>query len=237
MGRRRRRDERSADSPAATRDSSATPSASAAAPTTPLAAATHMRLGELLLHQQLVSQQDLSEALLQQDTTGKRLGTLLVELGSLDENELVAILAQQVGLPVVDLSDVEPSQGAIDVLPERVARELHAAPLRVIDEVVHIAVADVLPGTREALENAVGATKAFTLIELLIVIAILAVLTGVGVFVYGSFDESGVQDDIDGANTRTCELAQALVDVNGGSIDDYLGGGLDEATCTALLTP
>src|SRR5437870_757787 len=46
------------------------------------------KLGELLVQNRFVTHAQLSEALLQQSASGKRLGTLLVELGILDERNL-----------------------------------------------------------------------------------------------------------------------------------------------------
>jgi len=66
------------------------------------------KLGELLVQKQLVTHAQVSEALVQQSASGKRLGTLLVELGVLDERNLAATVADQLGLPLADLSRQAP---------------------------------------------------------------------------------------------------------------------------------
>ena len=43
------------------------------------------RIGDLLIDRQLVTQSQLAEALLQQSVSGQRLGSLLVDLGALDD--------------------------------------------------------------------------------------------------------------------------------------------------------
>ena len=76
---------------------------SAARKATPASTALGKRmLGEILVEHGQVTQQQLSEALLQQRVSGKRLGALLVELGALDERVLADALGEHFGLSVVE---------------------------------------------------------------------------------------------------------------------------------------
>jgi type IV pilus assembly protein PilB len=61
------------------------------------------RLGELLVEQKLLTDAQLHGALLEQKKWGGRLGVTVVELGFVDENQLVQVLASQLNLPVVNL--------------------------------------------------------------------------------------------------------------------------------------
>lgn len=99
-------------------------------------------LGELLVERAVVTAHQVSEALLQQDASGKRVGTLLVELGALDEHELAEVLAEQLGLALVDLGEESPEPEAIAALPESVARAHLCVPLMLTDNVLVVAVAD-----------------------------------------------------------------------------------------------
>jgi len=114
------------------------------------------KLGELLVQKQLVTHAQVSEALLQQSASGKRLGTLLVELGVLDERNLAATVADQLGLPLADLSRQTPEPEALKLLPEATARSLRAIPLRVTAAGLEIAVADPGPKIRGDLARAAG---------------------------------------------------------------------------------
>ena len=80
-------------------------------------ASSRTQLGELLVGAQLVTHDQLAQALLQQGTSGKRIGTLLVELGAIDERDLAKALSTQLHVPLVDLSQQTPT-------PEAIAREL-----------------------------------------------------------------------------------------------------------------
>src|SRR5687768_1623071 len=89
------------------------------------------RLGELLVARNFVTKTQLIEALLQQSASGKRIGALLVELGALDERDLAQLLSEQLGIPVVDLRVDVPDPAAVKLLPETVARNVNAVPLKI----------------------------------------------------------------------------------------------------------
>ncbi|MEI8239075.1 MAG: GspE/PulE family protein [Actinomycetota bacterium] len=112
------------------------------------------RLGELLLEQDMVSPEALASALDLQQESGRKLGAILVESGVLDPHALSRAIARQYDLPVIDLRQVRPSDEAIALVPEQVARAHRLVPLRVVDGVLDAAVADPGdPTLREALAN------------------------------------------------------------------------------------
>jgi len=111
-------------------------------------------LGELLVGAQLISHAQLAEALLQQSATGKRIGSLLVEVGAVDEVDLAHALADQLQIPFVDLSQQTPSPDAIALLPESVARANVAIPIDLGDDGVTIVVADPHDEIQERLATA-----------------------------------------------------------------------------------
>jgi type IV pilus assembly protein PilB len=100
------------------------------------------RLGELLVARNHVTKTQLVEALLQQSASGKRIGTLLVELGALEERTLAELLSEQLDVPLVDLRVDVPDPEAVKRLPESVARTVNAIPLRVDGTTLVVAVAD-----------------------------------------------------------------------------------------------
>ncbi|MFL6238897.1 MAG: GspE/PulE family protein [Actinomycetes bacterium] len=119
-------------------------------------------LGELLVQRDLVSQGQLAEVLLQQASSGKRLGALLVEVGALDDRNLAATLAQQFNLPLVDLQTEAPDTEAADLLPESVARSRTA--VAVGDDGaggIVVAVADPHPEIRAEITELVNAPVSF----------------------------------------------------------------------------
>jgi type IV pilus assembly protein PilB len=99
-------------------------------------------LGEILVAKRLLTKDKLDDALLKQRVSGKRLGTLLVELGAIDERDLATALGEHFSVAVIDLRRRAPHPDAVQLLPEATARSLLALPLAVHESVLEVAVAD-----------------------------------------------------------------------------------------------
>jgi type IV pilus assembly protein PilB len=127
---------------ASSADAPAGSAAAAVAQPIPDRPANWQPLGELLIARRVVSTSQLNEALLQQSASGKRIGSLLVELGALDELDLAEVLADQLGLALVDLSEETPEPDAVTAVPESIARSHHCIPMMKTDETLVVAVAD-----------------------------------------------------------------------------------------------
>ena len=74
-------------------------------------------------------------------TSGKKLGEVLVDMDVLDERTLVDALADYFGLEVTDLRRDVPDPAALAKIPEEIAREYLAIPVRLEDRTLHVAVA------------------------------------------------------------------------------------------------
>lgn len=81
------------------------------------------RLGEILLSENLLTRDQLGKALVEQKTTGHRLGFVLVQMGVLPEVEITKVLARQHRMPAVDLSRFEVDQKILKLIPSDVARK------------------------------------------------------------------------------------------------------------------
>src|SRR5690242_9575635 len=68
-------------------------------------------------------------ALVEQDRTERRLGRILVDMGLVREQDLVAALAKQMGILFVDLSEHQIDPAAAALLPESVAQRYRALPI------------------------------------------------------------------------------------------------------------
>lgn len=93
-----------------------------------------LRLGDLLLEDGSITQQQLDEAIADQSRNGRKLGATLIGLGYLDESELVESLARQLGLDKVDLDRFELDPNLVMKLPEIQARRFRAIVLREHDQ-------------------------------------------------------------------------------------------------------
>lgn len=96
-------------------------------------------LGQILLDQKLISQKNLDEALKKQELTGTPLGKILIDMGVIQEETLVAILALQAGIPYVDLSDLNIDRTAVALVDEKIARKWNIIPVAIEDECLVVA--------------------------------------------------------------------------------------------------
>jgi type IV pilus assembly protein PilB len=87
------------------------------------------QLGQILLEQGLLTDEQLDRALEEHRNTPKSLGRTLIDLGYIHERDLVRALAEQVGLEFVDLTDYHIDPGATALLPEALCRRYRAIPI------------------------------------------------------------------------------------------------------------
>jgi MSHA biogenesis protein MshE len=91
-----------------------------------------MRLGQVLLRQGQLTQDQLETALREQKRSGRKLGRVLIDSGYLTEDQIAGVLARQLDIPFIDLKrfSIKPELAAR--LPETLARRFRAL---VLDEV------------------------------------------------------------------------------------------------------
>lgn len=103
---------------------------------------THEKLGENLLRNGSITRDQLNIALQEQAQSGKMLGTVLVELGFLDDQGLAGILAERSGYPCIDLKTTLLDVDLLKDFPKHVAERCRAIPIRLDGDVVEMAIAD-----------------------------------------------------------------------------------------------
>ena len=101
-----------------------------------------LRLGELLLQRQVITQDQLDQALAQQQHDGGRLGHILSQLGFVREMEVAQALGQKYGLPYVDLDRHALEPTVIRLIPPDMARQHQAVPITKVDRTLTVAIAD-----------------------------------------------------------------------------------------------
>ncbi|MBB1325843.1 Flp pilus assembly complex ATPase component TadA [Pseudoalteromonas sp. SR45-1] len=85
-----------------------------------------MRLGDLLVHEHMITEAQLSEALNVQAATGRKLGSTLITLEFISEPQLLRFLAQQLQVPFLDISQRKISADVSKLLSEVYARRYRA---------------------------------------------------------------------------------------------------------------
>jgi len=103
---------------------------------------TRFRLGDVLRQKNLISAEQLEQALARQKQTGQRLGQVLVDSGALTYDRLAAALAEQLHLPLVNLKAYPFKPELVRLLPQGTARRLQAVVLEERPHDLLVAVAD-----------------------------------------------------------------------------------------------
>ena len=88
-----------------------------------------IRLGDLLIEQGLLTQEQLKLSLDEQKRTGRKLGRVFVESGYVTEEGISQALARQLRIPFIDLKTFTPKPELIKLLPEAPARRFRALVL------------------------------------------------------------------------------------------------------------
>lgn len=89
-----------------------------------------IRIGDLMVQNGVISEQQLTSALARQKETRQKLGRTLVSLGYVDEQQFLEFLAQQLSVPLVDLSHYNFNQQDVLRLSETHARRFRSIVLK-----------------------------------------------------------------------------------------------------------
>ncbi|MGH9452218.1 MAG: type II secretion system protein GspE, partial [Terriglobia bacterium] len=87
------------------------------------------RLGEILLREKRVSEDQLLQAMDYQRSHGGRLGHAVVKLGFATDEDVTEALAVQYGVPSVKLSEFPIDPAAVKLIPMETALKHHVLPL------------------------------------------------------------------------------------------------------------
>ncbi len=89
-----------------------------------------IRIGELLVKNGIISEEQLMSALAAQKKTGSKLGNTLVDLGLVTSQQFHEFLASQLNLPFIDLKHYNYNADTVRLLPETAARRYRAMVLK-----------------------------------------------------------------------------------------------------------
>ncbi|HEV2297897.1 MAG TPA: type IV-A pilus assembly ATPase PilB [Candidatus Acidoferrales bacterium] len=100
------------------------------------------RLGEILVRDSLISADQLKQALEYQKREGGRLGTCLVKLGLVSDEDITAVLSRQYGVPSINLKFYEVDPTVIKLIPQETAVRYQIVPLSRVGSTLTIAMTD-----------------------------------------------------------------------------------------------
>ncbi|MCP4624792.1 MAG: Flp pilus assembly complex ATPase component, partial [bacterium] len=88
-----------------------------------------MKLGELLIQKQIVTDEHITIALEEQKITGEMIGNILVSLGFVSSHEMTEIIAEQEGIGFMDLTKHYIPEEALRIIPRDIAIQAEFIPL------------------------------------------------------------------------------------------------------------
>jgi type IV pilus assembly protein PilB len=100
------------------------------------------RIGELLIMHDIISEQQLNEALVLQKKTNRRLGEILIELGHLTIKDLLWMLSEQADIPFVEIEPEMCDMNLINSFPETLLYDNDVLPLYESEDKIFVAVGD-----------------------------------------------------------------------------------------------
>jgi len=179
-----------------------------------------IRMGEMLLQQKLITEEQLQVALRDQKKTGRKLGRVFVESGFVTEETISGALARQMNIPYVNLRQFNLKLQTVQMIPEMQARRFRAIALGERGKALLVGMAD--PTDLFAYDEIVRLLKRD--ISLAVV------------------NESDLLQTIDRMYRRTGEissLARELEQELGGNVIDFstlgVSPGLEDAPVVKLL--
>jgi type IV pilus assembly protein PilB len=100
------------------------------------------QIGEILVKENVISAEQLESALKQQRANGGRLGSILISLGFVDDDDITAILSKKYGVPSINLTFFEIDPAVIKLIPIDVAQKHLVIPLSRVGSTLTIACVD-----------------------------------------------------------------------------------------------
>lgn len=100
------------------------------------------KLGRRLVKADVITEQQLADAMEVHKAAGQPIGKVLIDLGYATQGQILALLAQQMRIPYVDFTERKVNPNAITTTPEELARRYTVIPIDFEDDMLLVAMAD-----------------------------------------------------------------------------------------------
>ena len=100
------------------------------------------RLGDLLVNEGLITQENLQRALVEQKGSNEKLGSILVRLGLIQEDQLIGFLSRQYGIPSITLTQLDIDPEVVKLVPAQIAKKYEVLPVKRTGNALTLAMAD-----------------------------------------------------------------------------------------------
>src|SRR3990167_2528789 len=100
------------------------------------------RLGDLLVREGLINQEQLQRALAEQKGSNEKLGSILVRHNVITDDQLIAFLSKQYGIPSITLSQLDIDADVLKLVPAPIAKKYEVLPIKRAGNSLTLAMAD-----------------------------------------------------------------------------------------------
>lgn len=97
------------------------------------------RLGDLLIDEGLINEDQLKQALTEQKHNGGRLGSLLVKMQFVTDEQISEALGRQYGVPVVDFGNEEIDENVLKLIDPKMAQKFQIIPIKRMGKSLYVA--------------------------------------------------------------------------------------------------
>jgi len=101
-----------------------------------------MGIGTVLLDRELITREQLDDALQEQARSGERLDRVLMRMGVIDRSQVLQAVGEQLRLQVVDLADLSVRQDVLESLPAKLVFRHHCVPIALHEDTLTVATSD-----------------------------------------------------------------------------------------------
>ena len=99
-------------------------------------------VGSILLERGLINQDQLDQAIDEQNRTGERLDHVMVRLGLVSAADVLEVIGQQFALPIVDLNTIDVDEDVLKALPPKLVFKQRCVPIGRKDGTLRVATCD-----------------------------------------------------------------------------------------------
>lgn len=102
------------------------------------------KIGDLLLEADIITEEQLNEALRIQSKTGGRIGTILIDHNFVNETQIMEVLEFQLGIPFIDLNNITISPDVQRLIPYQLIKRHNVVPVKLELNLLYVAMEDPL---------------------------------------------------------------------------------------------
>ncbi len=99
-------------------------------------------IGSILVERGLITDDQLEQAIAEQQRSGERLDQLFVRLGFVSGGQVLEAIGQQFAMPIIDLNGIEVKDDVLRLLPPKLVFKQRCVPLEVRNNVLRVATCD-----------------------------------------------------------------------------------------------